>query len=103
MMHSCFVSRVFPDDELPSTFTSSSLTFHIWRRFKEMPQAKGFGPFSVFSRLQRYKSLSRKSPAARIHSSSNHTMASSAKAPSRLILGKSEPSFIYGTAWKKNQ
>ncbi|KAF2194000.1 aldo-keto reductase-like protein [Zopfia rhizophila CBS 207.26] len=30
-------------------------------------------------------------------------MASSAKAPSRLISGRSEPSFIYGTAWKKNQ
>lgn len=30
-------------------------------------------------------------------------MASSTKAPSRLILGESKPAFIYGTAWKKDQ
>jgi diketogulonate reductase-like aldo/keto reductase len=29
--------------------------------------------------------------------------SSSAKAPSRLIAGDSEPKFIYGTAWKKDQ
>ena len=39
----------------------------------------------------------------RVKPSSNRMMASSAKAPSRLLSGDSEPAFIYGTAWKKDQ
>lgn len=40
---------------------------------------------------------------ARVTSSSNRMMASSAKAPPRLNSGDSEQAFIYGTAWKKDQ